>query len=201
MPNGIKKIKGDFYNINDLKGCFDCEKYDIIIDFLSRKEDDIKRVFPILSSKCSQYIFISSSCVFRRSVGDFPLIESSAKPNRDWKYNVEKYEAEQSLIQLAKENGSCRYTIVRPYITYDDHRIPIAVAPKYEFHRTIIERIKHGKPMFVIDDGGAFSTVTYVDDFAKGVLGLLLNPKAFDEDFNVVGDFSYTHKDIGNPLS
>lgn len=196
LPRDITKIKGDFYSINDLKKCFDGKSYDVVIDFLSRRKDDIERVFPVLANKCSQYVFISSSCVFRRSSADFPLIETSAKPNTDWTYNVEKYEAEQCLIQLIDKDYLCRYTIVRPYITYDEHRIPIAIAPKYEFHRTIIERIRHGKPMFVIDDGSAISTVTYVDDFAKAVLGLLLNQKAFDEDFNVVGDFSYTHKKI-----
>lgn len=196
LPESITKIKGDFYSINDLKERFNNKTYDVVIDFLSRKRNDIERIHPILGSKCSQYIFISSSCVFRRSSADFPLIESSAKPNTDWTYNVEKYEAEQSLIQLAKKNNLCYYTIVRPYITYDEHRIPIAIAPKYEYHRTIIERIKHGKPMFVIDDGSAISTVTYVEDFAKGVLGLLLNQKALNEDFNVVGDFSYSHRYI-----
>jgi len=50
--------------------------------------------------------------------------------------------------------------------------------------------------MFLIDDGEAISTVTYVEDFAKGVLGLFLNEKAYNEDFNVVSDFHYSHKEI-----
>jgi nucleoside-diphosphate-sugar epimerase len=196
LPEKIEKIKGDFYNIDSIQKCLNSKKFDIIIDFLSRKRNDIERIFPILANKCTQYVFISSCCVFRRSPEDFPIVEDSPKPNTDWKYNVEKFEAEQSLMKLSTEYKSCNYTIVRPYITYDEHRIPIAIAPSYAFHQTIIERIKHGKPMLVIDDGQAISTVTYVEDFAKGVLGLLGNSLAYNEDFNVVGDFQYTHKEI-----
>lgn len=196
LPEPINKIKGDFYDENSLSSAFLDKHYDVVIDFLSRKKSDIQRVFPIFATKCKQYVFISSCCVFRRSIEDFPIVETSPKPNEDWKYNVEKFEAENKITQLSKELNSCNYTIVRPYITYDEHRIPIAVAPNYAFHQTIIERIKRGKPMFVIDDGLTVSTVTYIEDFAKGVIGLLNNPKAYNEDFNVVGDFRYTHREI-----
>lgn len=196
LPESITKLKANFYDADEIIRSVDGLKFDIVIDFLSRRKSDIERVFPVFANRCKQYIFISSCCVFRRSPEDFPIVETSPKPNIDWKYNVEKYEAEQSLIQLSNKLSLCNYTIIRPYITYDEHRIPIAVAPNYAYHQTLIERIKHGKPMFVIDDGQALSTVTFVEDFANGVLGLLDNPKAFNEDFNVVGDFQYTHKEI-----
>ena len=196
LPESITKIKANFYDADEIIRSVDGLKFDIVIDFLSRRKSDIERLFPVFANRCKQYIFISSCCVFRRSPEDFPIVETSPKPNIDWKYNVEKYEAEQSLIQLANKLNACVYTIIRPYITYDEHRIPIAIAPNYAYHQTLIERIKHGKPMFVIDDGQTVSTVTFVEDFANGVLGLLDNPKAFNEDFNVVGDFQYTHKEI-----
>lgn len=196
LLESITKIKANFYDADEIIRSVDGLKFDIVIDFLSRRKSDVERTFPIFANKCKQYIFISSCCVFRRSSEDFPIVETSPKPNIDWKYNVEKYEAEQSLIQLSNKLSLCNYTIIRPYITYDEHRIPIAVTPNYAYHQTLIERIKHGKPMFVIDDGLAVSTVTFVEDFANGVLGLLGNPKAYNEDFNVVGDFRYTHKKI-----
>lgn len=59
----------------------------------------------------------------------------------NWDYNVEKYNSEKELVKLS-QNASCYYTIIRPYITYDDERIPFGIAPSYKYHRTIIERLK-----------------------------------------------------------
>lgn len=196
LPSCVNKIIANFATLSDSLTNEDLGSYDVVIDFLSRRKEDIERVFPIFAPICNQYIFISSCCVFNREKGDFPITENSPKPNLNWSYNVEKYEAEQSLISLANKYRTAKYTIVRPYITYDKNRIPIAIAPDYKYHNTIIERIKQGKPMFVINDGSAITTVTYVDDFARAVVGLVGNKNAENEDFNVCGDYSYTHKEV-----
>lgn len=195
IPREVKIIIGDFKNKASLEANFIDSKYDVVIDFLSRKSNDIERVYPIFKNRCQQYIFISSACVYRREKKDFPIKESSPKPNTDWSYNIEKYECEETLIKLSK-NASSYYTIIRPYITYDENRIPFGIAPEYQYHRTIIERIRAGKPMFVWDDGKALTTVTHVEDFAKAIVGLFLNNKAKNEDFHITGDFHYTGREL-----
>lgn len=191
LPNNVKAYIGSFTDIKSLRQCLDKGDYDVVIDFLSRIPSDISRVYPIFKNHCKQFIFISSACVYRRALDDFPITEESPKPNTDWSYNVEKYECENKLKELAIDAGSF-YTIVRPYITYNDERVPFGIAPSYKYHKTIIERFKAGKPWFTWNNGTAITTVTYVDDFAKGVVGLFLNNKAKNEDFHITGDFSYT---------
>ena len=78
------------------------------------------------------------------------------------------------------------YTIVRPYITYNSERIPLGISPAYKFHKTVLERIKNGKPWFVWDDGKALTTLTYTEDFAVGMVGLFLNEKAKNEKYDVI---------------
>lgn len=196
LPESVHRIKADFYDLVSLKTCLTGMTFDVVIDFLSRNKEDIKRVFPICSRICQQYVFISSACVFRREETDFPITESSPKPNTKWSYCIEKYEAEIALREYFHRINRSYYTIIRPYITYDENRIPIGIAPSYKYHRTIIERISMGKPMFVINGGSMFTTITYVTDFSKGVIGLLLNSKAINEDFNVVADFRCTQKEL-----
>jgi len=169
--------------------------FDIIIDFVSRIPSDIETTYGILKNHCTQFIFISSACVYRRAQCDFPIKEDSPKPNRDWYYNIEKYACEKVLIQMSQAAESY-YTIVRPYITYDGERIPFGIAPAYKYHRTIIERIKNDKPMFLWDNGITKTTLTHVEDFSKALVGLFLNTKAENQDFHITGDFSYTWKEF-----
>lgn len=199
VPSGVEVVIGNFENVTDIQSKFANREFDIVVDFLSRVPSDIERVYPIFKDKCQQYVFISSACVYRRAKEDFPIKEDSAKPNIDWSYNTEKYESEMKLQELSK-NASSFYTIIRPYITYNEERIPFGIAPSYKCHSTIVERIKAGKPWFVWDDGKAMTTVTYTADFAVGTVGLFLNEKAKNEDFHITGDFSYTQMEVAEML-
>lgn len=194
VPQEVHYIKGDFYNTSTWQNTLALESFDVVIDFLSRKASDIERVYPLFKDTCLQYIFISSACVYQRN-NNIPINEAMPKPNTDWDYNVAKYECELKLQELAKSAKSY-YTIVRPYITYNDGRLPLGIAPAYKYHRTIIERIKAGKSWFVWDGGKNITTVTYTEDFAKAVVGLLLNEKAKNEDFHITGDYSCTQIDL-----
>lgn len=194
LPDGVKVIIGDFFNVASLKKVSN-ENFDVVVDFLSRKPSDIERVYPFFMNKCKQYIFISSACVYRRCKEDFPITEDSIKPNNDWSYNTEKYLCEK-LLENYSSIATSYYTIIRPYITYDEKRVPLGLTPSYAFHRTIIERFKKNKPWFVWNGGDIYSTVTYSSDFAVGVVGLFLNEKSKYEDFHIVSDFCYTQNEL-----
>lgn len=199
LPDTVKTIICDFTDNEGLCKTFCHQRYDVVVDFLSRTPVDIERVYSVFKDNCKQYIFISSACVYRRASEDFPLIENSPKPNRDWSYNILKYESEQKLIELSKDSQSY-YTIVRPYITYDDERIPIGISPAYRFCRTIIERIRVGKPWFVWDDGNAITTLTYAAEFAYGVVGLFFNAKAVNTDFHITSGYQYSQLEVINTI-
>lgn len=195
LPSCVKTYIGSFTDINALEQCVEGSDYDVVVDFLSRVPTDIERVYPIFKAHCKQFIFISSACVYKRADEDFPIKENSPKPNKDWSYNVEKYACETQLKALSQDSSSF-FTIVRPYITYNNERLPLGISPSYNFHKTIIERFRAGKPWFIWDEGTAITTVTYVDDFSKGLVGLFLNERAKNEDFHITGDFYYTQKDL-----
>jgi len=195
VPDGVHICKCDVHNRIDLENVIKDSRFDIIIDFVSRVPTDIEISYGTLQNHCKQYIFISSACVYRRAEGDFPIKEDSPKPNKDWNYNIEKHDCENTLIQMS-QTAESYYTIVRPYITYDEERIPFGIAPAYKYHRTIIERIRNDKPMFLWDEGKITTTLTHVEDFAKALVGLFLNAKAENQDFHITGDFRYTWKEF-----
>ena len=197
LPQSVTSIICDLKDDEKLKTVISNTSFDVIVDFFSRNPSDIERLYSVLAKNCKQYIFISSSCIYRRAKEDFPIVETSPAPNKDWLYNVQKYETEQKLIQLYEnsEQNAC-YTIVRPYITYDEERLPLGIAPAYKYHRTILERIKKGKPMFLWDSGEAVVTLTSAKDFSVALVGLFDNPKAKNEAFHITSDFSYSWREI-----
>ena len=197
IPRKVKAFVGDFKDSSSLDTCFNNSQFDVIVDFLSRKPSDIERLFPIFKSKCKKYIFISSACVYQRENTVNPITEDAPKPNFNWQYSVDKYGCEKALIELTSNSSDLFYTIVRPYITYDDERIPLGITPfPYSLHKTIVERINNNKPWFLWDEGECITTVTHVDDFAKAVVGLYLNEKAFNNDFHITGDYHCSQKDL-----
>lgn len=199
VPSNVHIVLGDFYVLGTFKDSFSTQ-YDVVVDFLSRAPQDIERVYPFFYSRCTQYILISTACVYRRASLDFPIKEDSPKPNKDWSYNVEKYNCECKLKELyqelKKDGQSCFYTIVRPYVTYDQERIPYGIGPAYKYHRILLERIKHGKPMFVWGKGDTRITLTNTKDFAVGLIGLFMNKEAVNTDFHITSNFVYTWKEV-----
>jgi len=201
IPSKVNLIVGDFKDRKSLEHSFSNSCYDVVVDFLSRTESDIERIYTIFHDKCKQFIFISTACVYQRDSIKKLLTEDSKKPNLKWNYSIEKYECECRLKELQNLSGTSYYTIVRPYITYDNQRIPLGISPiPYSFHRTIIERIKAGKPWFVWDGGRSITTTTYATDFALGVVGLFMNEKAKNEVFHITSDCTCTNKQIVDML-
>jgi len=56
--------------------------------------------------------------------------------------------------------------------------------------------MKRGKPVIVHGDGTSLWTVTHADDFAKGFVGLLGNPRAVGESFHITSDELLTWNQI-----
>lgn len=117
-----------------------------------------------------------------------------------WNYSINKWKSEEFLMSLIG-GTDVKYTIVRPCITYGDTRIPYGIAPQYGYHWTLVSRIIHGKPLIRWNEGKNRTNMMRVEDFAVGVMGLIGNPKAYNEAFNICGDEAPTFNDVLEELS
>lgn len=161
-------------------------RFDVVVDFLCYRPDQLRASFSFFSRFTRQYVFISSYAVYDTSRTGL-LDEDSPKGGIGWRYGEDKWACERLLEELSR-GGDCRYTVVRPSITYGDTRIPYGVMPKYGWHWTLPARILAGKPVLTWNGGRNFINMMHVDDFATGVIGLLGNGRAMDAAFNVCGD-------------
>ena len=86
-------------------------------------------------------------------------------------------------------------TIIRPSHTYDERSVPLGVhGPSGSWQ--VVQRIMEGKPVIIHDDGTSLWTMTHNSDFAKGFCGLIGNPHAIGEAFQITNDESLTWNQI-----
>ena len=86
-------------------------------------------------------------------------------------------------------------TIVRPSHTYCERAVPVSVHG-LQGSWQVLKRMMDGKPVLVQGDGSSLWTLTWNEDFARGFIGLLGNPKAIGEAFQIMSDEQLTWNQI-----
>lgn len=180
--------------LSEIRNKIGVSYFDIVIDFLSYNVKQLKKTTQLV--KCSQYIFISSATVYEEN-NTHIYTENSKKGNFGWNYCKNKYECENELTHIAASFGF-KYTIVRPYITYSEERFPYQISP-VEYY-TIVYRIINSLPIPICGINNR-TTVTNSKDFAKGIVGLIGNMKAYNEDFHITSDNVVKWRDIADLLA
>ena len=94
-------------------------------------------------------------------------------------------------------------TIVRPSHTYCERGVPVSVHG-LKGSWQVLKRMMEGKPVLIQGDGSSLWTLTWNEDFARGFIGLLGNPKAIGEAFQIMSDEQLTwtqiYQCVGNAL-
>ena len=94
-------------------------------------------------------------------------------------------------------------TIVRPSHTYCERGVPVSVHG-LKGSWQVLKRMMEGKPVIIQGDGSSLWTLTWNEDFARGFIGLLGNPKAIGEAFQIMSDEQLTwnqiYQCVGNAL-
>lgn len=181
-------------NINDDSStqALEGKSFDVIMDFIIFNRDQLERRMQLYEGKCKQLFFISSATAYRIQNGVYT--ENTPLGNDKWAYSRSKRECEEFLINTISKY-SYKYTIIRPYITYDNRRLPFPVVTKKSYY-SLLHRIMSSKPVIICGDGNNKLTLTHTRDFAVALEGLLLNPKAMNEAFHITGDCVTTWNEI-----
>lgn len=182
----VHLIKGDAFDVEFVRASLEGKFYDAVIDFIRGGTASIDSAFMSFHDKCRQYIYISTDSVYKlRKDGLYD--EKCEQSNPEWAYSYLKSDGERRLRELCADS-EMKFTIVRPSITYGNTRIPYGYMPGYGYHYTLINRIKAGKPVITWNNGQNFQTMMRTEDFAVGILGLVGNESAYNNDFGVCGD-------------
>lgn len=194
VPEGVKFITVD---INDEKAVLEAigdMTFDCVGEFIGFDVSQVERDIRLFTGKTKQYLYISSASAYHKPVREYRITEATTLANPYWLYSRNKIACEERLLKEYREN-QFPVTIIRPSHTYDERSVPLGVHGKNGSYQ-VIKRMLEGKPVIIHGDGTSLWTMTHNSDFAKGYVGLMANPHAIGEAFQITNDESLTWNQI-----
>lgn len=191
----ITYLKGNAHNNAFFQRCMS-EKYDVVIDFMIYGTEEFRSRVEILLNNCTQYIFTSSCRVFGSA--EEIISEKSVKlldvcENKKYLRTDEYALAKARQENILKESGKSNWTIIRPYITYNDNRMQLGSFEKEEWLRRAEVNKKIVFPEVFYNKK---TTMTSAEDVAYYISELIGNDRTFGEDYNLVSSQAIYWKDI-----
>jgi nucleoside-diphosphate-sugar epimerase len=191
-PPGSRNLVADIHQPENVHSALRGMQFDVVVDWIAYKPEDIERDITLFKGRIKQYFFISSASVYQKPPAHYLITESTPLHNPYWDYARKKIACEERLMQAYREEGFPT-TIVRPSLTYDPN-FPIAIGGWDSY--TLPDRLKKGLPIIVHGDGSALWVVTHSEDFGRGFLGLLGNWSAIGHAFHITSDEVLTWNQI-----
>jgi nucleoside-diphosphate-sugar epimerase len=187
VPVGATVLQADIHaDEAGLSALLAAQRFDVVIDWIAFTSDDIERDLRLFRGKTDQFVFISSASAYQKPPQHYMITEETPLENPFWQYSRDKIACENRLMQAHREEGF-PVTIIRPSLTYGPSQIALCVN-SWQHPWTVIERMKRGQKIIVPGDGTSLWVMTWHEDFAVGLLGLLGNPKAIGEAFQITSD-------------
>lgn len=188
VPDGCTVLKGDVRRPGQLKKMFKNQHFDVVVDYLTFNPRQMKDSLDTFKEIAGQYIFISSATVYQKKEHEIISEKETERGNREWEYAYNKFLCEELIKAEYQSTDGC-FTIVRPYVTYGNTRVPYPLVPQNSLYEwSLIDRIQRGGAIPVFYGGELPTTLTHTRDFAKGIVGLFGNNKACNEDFHIASD-------------
>jgi len=197
VPASVKQVIVDINAHNDddvIATMLGDEHFDVVCEFIGFLPEQVARDIRIFSGHSSQYVFISSASVYNKPVRHHVITEGTTLANPYWEYSRNKIACEELLMKAYREQGF-PVTIVRPSHTYCERRVPVSLHGSKGSWQ-VLKRMMDGKRVIVHGDGSSLWTLTWNEDFAQGFIGLLGNPKAIGEAFQITSDESLSWNQI-----
>ena len=202
VPAGVRQVICDIDDEAEVTRQTGAEVFDAVCEFIGFLPSQVERDIRLFSGRTRQYVYISSASAYNKPAASHVITEGTALANPYWEYSRNKIACEELLMKTYREEGF-PVTIVRPSHTYCERGVPVSVhGPKGSWQ--VLKRMMEGKPVLVHGDGSSLWTLTWNEDFARGFIGLLGNPKAIGEAFQIMSDEQLTwnqiYKSVANAL-
>ena len=194
IPGNVKQIIADINDEEEVLRQLGDMHFDAVCDFIGFVPAQVERDFRLFAGRTRQYLYISSASAYNKPARSYVINEGTTLANPHWQYSQDKIACEELLLKHYRED-EFPVTIIRPSHTYCERSVPTSVhGPKGSWQ--VLKRMMEGKQVIVHGDGSSLWTMTWNGDFAKGFIGLLGNPHAIGEVFQIMSDESLTWNQI-----
>lgn len=194
VPAGVRQVICDINDEAEVLRQTGDQVFDAVCEFIGFLSSQVERDIRLFCGRTRQYVYISSASAYNKPAASHVITEGTALANPYWEYSRNKIACEELLMKTYREEGF-PVTIVRPSHTYCERSVPVSVhGPKGSWQ--VLKRMLEGKPVLIQGDGSSLWTLTWNEDFARGFIGLLGNPKAIGEAFQIMSDEQLTWNQI-----
>ncbi len=202
VPESVKQVIVDVSDEAEVLRLLGDEQFDAVCEFIGFLPSQVERDIRLFSGRTRQYVYISSASAYNKPAASHVISEGTTLANPHWEYSRNKIACEELLLKEYREKGF-PVTIVRPSHTYCERGVPVSVHG-LKGSWQVLKRMMEGKPVIIQGDGSSLWTLTWNEDFARGFIGLLGNPKAIGEAFQIMSDEQLTwdqiYQCVGNAL-
>lgn len=199
VPEGVHLIRADMNDEAAVRAALGEMRFDCVCQFIGFVPAQVERDIRLFSGRTGQYLYTSSASAYHKPAKDYRITEGTALANPYWQYSRDKIACEEVLMRAYREQGF-PVTIIRPSHTYDERNVPLGVHGKNGSYQ-VIRRMQQGKPVIIHGDGTSLWTMTHNSDFAKGYVGLMGNPHAIGEAFQITNDETLTWNQIYSTIA
>ena len=194
VPESVKQVIADIDDTEAVLRQIGDEQFDAVCEFIGFLPSQVERDIRLFRECTKQYVYISSASAYNKPAATHVITEGTSLANPHWEYSRNKIACEELLMREYREKGF-PVTIIRPSHTYCERGVPVSVHG-LKGSWQVLKRMMAGKPVIVHGDGSSLWTLTWNEDFARGFIGLLGNPKAIGEAFQIMSDEQLTWNQI-----
>ncbi|MGI8916692.1 MAG: NAD-dependent epimerase/dehydratase family protein, partial [Chloroflexota bacterium] len=184
----VERLRGD-RTTADFARLLTDRRFEATVDFAAYTAADAQGVVEVLGARAGHYVFISSGQVYlvrqgcprpvREEDYEGPLLPQPEEPaDRDeWRYGVEKRQAEDSLVAAWQAQGFPSTRL----------RLPMVNGERDHFRRieSYLWRLLDGGPLLIPESGPPRLRHVYSGDVVTVIAGLLGDERTFGEAYNV----------------
>ncbi len=182
----ISYLCGNAHNRDFMQHALSLASWDVVVDFMVYTTAEFADRVKMLLASTKQYVFLSSARVFADSKQ--PITENSPRLLEEVD-DVEYLATDEYALSKARQENMLResgdnWTIIRPYITYDNYRLQLGQLEKEAW----LYRALHNRSIVVSKQLlSCVTTMTSGFDVAKCMVELLGNKEAYSQSFNITG--------------
>ena len=194
LPDGAEVVQADVRHPVSVRAALGDREFDAVVDWVAFTPEHVQTDVDLFAGRTGQYVFISSASAYQTPPERLPVTESTPLRNPFWQYSRDKIACEDLLVREYRDSGFPA-TVIRPSHTYDRTLVPL------DGGWTALERMRQGREVVVHGDGTSLWTLTHHEDFARGLVPLLGDPRTLGEAFHITSDDVLTWDQIVRALA
>ena len=194
VPAGVHLLQADIQDAAAVEKLLVGKTWDCVADFIGFVPEHVERDWRLFRGRTAQYMYISSASAYQKPPVSPFITEETPLENPFWQYSRSKIACEAFLMEKYRSEGF-PVTIIRPSHTYGNRSVSVGTHGNKGSWQ-VLQRMLSGKPVLIHGDGTSLWTLTHNTDFAKGFIGLMGNPLALGEAFQITSDESLTWNQI-----